>query len=202
MALSDQPQTDLLTSLQEPQNLEQVFRNLRDISRLLARDVDRLGDELPQSEQQLRLAGELVAQAQSDIHTLQQNAKRLGDIWEQSEKLAKTVGTTAAKASVDTVNQAVAELSTKLTASVNAANDAANNLRGAMRMSKAPWVMAIFLSFGLAMIAAFLTYKVTKPGALAEKDVQYMQWGILLERMYQKASPKERAVLDKLTTSG
>ncbi|EPX95224.1 MULTISPECIES: hypothetical protein [Ralstonia] len=202
MAPSDQPQTDLLTSLQEPQNLEQVFRNLRDISRLLARDVDRLGDELPQSEQQLRLAGELVARAQSDIHALQQSAKRLGDIWEHSESLAKVVGATAAKASTETVNKAVAELNTKLTTSVNAANDAANNLRSAMRMSKAPWVIAIFLSFALAMIAAFLTYKLTKPGPLAEKDIQRMQWGILLERMYQKASPKERAVLDKLTTSG
>lgn len=196
MSTSDnQASTRPLLSLAEPLDSERLFTYLRDVSRKLARDVDRVSSELPKSEEQVRLAASKITQAQVGIEALAQHAKKLNDIWERSEQLAKTVGEAAGKASVKSIDDAVADLNKKLQASVDAASDAAGRLERTMRFSKAPWIAATVVSFALTILAAVLTYEYFKP---SDRDAELKLYGTRLERMFQRADAKEKAVLGKL----
>ena len=74
-----------LTSQKEPLDSAQLFVNLREVSRVLAHEVDRLTDELPKSEKQVRSAAEGIALARGDIQALAQHAKMLNDTWRRSD---------------------------------------------------------------------------------------------------------------------
>ncbi len=196
MSTSDhQTSTRPLSSLAAPLDSEQLFAYLRDVSRKLARDVDRVSSELPKSEEQVRLAGSKINQAQADIQALTQQAKKLNDIWERSEQLAKTVGAEAGKASVKSIEDAVADLNRKLQESVDAASDAADKLNGAMRFNRATWITAIVVSISLMALGAYLTYRLMKP---SDREAELRLYGTRLEVMFQKADAKEKAILERL----
>lgn len=191
----NQTPTRPLLSLAEPLDSEQLFTYLRDVSRKLARDVDRVSSELPKSEEQVRLAGSKINQAQADIQALAQHAKKLNDTWVRSEQLAKTVGAEAGKASVKSIESAVEDLSKKLQESVDAASDAADKLNGAMRFNRATWITAIVVSFSLIVLSTYLTYRLVKP---SDREAELRLYGTRLEVMFQKADAKEKAVLERL----
>lgn len=134
-----------LTSQKEPLDSAQLFVNLREVSRVLAHEVDRLTDELPKSEKQVRSAAEGIALARGDIQALAQHAKMLNDTWRRSEELAESVGKAAAKASVKAIEETVEELTDQLKNSVIEATKAARDLDRAMHINKAFWKIALML---------------------------------------------------------
>lgn len=171
---------------------------LKIFQKKLTRDADRLSDSLPKSESLIKDASTQILSASRDIKALQAASTNLEDIWKRSEALAASVGETAGEASILALKEQVSDLTTSVDAMVSKADTAASNLRKALCITRG-FLVGMGLACALSALGgAYFGYRLHTQPVLAGDVIQKVSYGDHLVHMFEIASPKERAILEKL----